>query len=101
MKYATWNLFYEGEEDGWSGPEGLLSENGSRAQAALSQGFETENIKILGYFWGEPPLQLLSRWNWQEVSKEQAVLFASEVGSDIYIDSEGFFVNPNDSYMEP
>lgn len=101
MKYATWNLFYEEEKGDWSGPESVLWDNGSKAQAALSQGSNPENIKILGYFWGDFPSNLSSKWNFEEVSKEQALFFASKVDSTIYIDSEGFFVNPSEDEMVP
>lgn len=87
MKYAIWNL--KVEDDGYlTGPEGLISQAGGRAEAAWADGKIEEGGNILGYVSGDFTLDL-TQWNYREISAIEALAFAQAITDTAFIREDG------------
>lgn len=92
MKYATWQLSFDNSNYG-TGPEFLINQAGGNAEGSWSNGQIENRAIILGYITGDFEVDL-SKWNYQEVSQEDALLFAQNISEDAFIDAAGKIVSP-------
>lgn len=89
MRYATWQLNFESNEQHGTGPEGQIGD----AEGAFFMGSDPREM-IVGYVHSNHDLTGLSNWNVQEISGEQALGFAHQINEMAIMDSQGRIVFP-------
>jgi hypothetical protein len=65
MKYATWKIKFDTNQEGQSTPEINIKNDGAYAEGAFYIDFET----IAGYIVGDVNFQDFSDWNLNEITK--------------------------------
>lgn len=84
MNFATWKLDFSNPNYG-TGPEKQLNALGFSAEASWSNGEVSEGGTILGYVSGVPDESLLSTWEYQNISEEEALEFAKAINPNAVI----------------
>ena len=88
MKYATWNLKEE-SPNYFSGPESAIAETGAIAEASdWFTGTQVSEFQILGYIYGDFTADL-SPWNFNELTAEQAIIFAKNLDDKAIFSLDG------------
>lgn len=92
MKYITWKLVWDENNYGY-GPEPTAAENGCRLEA--SQWLNPEDVTgvILGYLHGDMNVSLLSSWEAEELTQQQAINFAKMIDSAATVDENGIIIS--------
>jgi hypothetical protein len=88
LKYATWKLVFD--ELGYGrGPEDAIREQGATAEGAYADGEVENGATILGYVYGELDESLLSAWQFDSRTKEEALAFCETFASKVTVDVDG------------
>ena len=95
MKYALWNLAPESELY-LSGPEETIALLGGSAEAGWTNGQVEAGADILGYVSGNFSGDL-SKWNYREITQEEALHFCLEVDASAYLLPNGRITTPLES----
>ena len=93
MRYATWALNWQPDENYGTGPESVIAEHGGSAEGAFFTGPEPHDT-IVGYVHGDASLDDLEAWNVTEITGQQALTMAQAVDAGAELDAEGRTVFP-------
>lgn len=93
MRYAFW-YFWADETGYFHGADEALTSQGFESYAGWCFGEPTNNAKILGYFKGEGNPTGLEKYNFEEITQEQAITYCLEYLPDIEVNQSGELVIP-------
>ena len=88
MRYATWELNWQPDENYGTGPEAIIAERGGSAEGALFLGTDSHST-IVGYVHGAVNLDDLGAWNVQEISADEALTLVQAVNREAFLDADG------------
>lgn len=96
MKYATWNLVFDGENKYATGPEETALSSDVILEGILPLSNLSSGGSILGHVSGSGTLAPgdLSAWNYSEISESAAITVACSIMPDAYVDEFGRIILP-------
>lgn len=89
MRYLTWQLTWPGDHRYGYGPEPIAADNGAHLEASMWVNPTVEAGVILGYLNGDIDLGLIEAWSAQELSENDALVFAQGIDPNAYVSDDG------------
>ncbi len=93
MNYATWKLNFANANYG-TGPESKIAELGGSAEGAWVDGIAEDGGTIIGYVSSPQDEIELQKWQFQNISQEEALDFCQAIDENAYLNEEGRIIAP-------
>jgi hypothetical protein len=88
MQYVTWKLKWV--NDYGYGPESIVNQNDNHLEASMFASSQAQDRTILGYCKTDLDFALISDFEAQEITKEEALVFAKSIDETAYFLENGF-----------
>jgi hypothetical protein len=93
MNYAIWKLNFANPNYG-TGPEQAIAELGGEAEGAWVDGAVEEDGTIIGYVSTPQDEVELEAWQFQNITKEEALDYCLSINSEAYLLEDGRITAP-------